>query len=348
MAHDIEGMITKHTDSKGQKKKVHQQMIRIIISLGVGVFILWLLYRNMDVDSFVQTLKSDAHFGVLLLAALFGTIGNTFRGMRWQILNKSLSPNPRLINSILTTHGNYLVNIFLPRLGEIWRCGTMAHYSKMSFTALLGTLLVDRAFDLLVILLMFLLGLAINMGFFSDFFSHNPQFLEKIDALMTSPWFYIGLGMLIVALIIFVKSLGRGKFGLKVRAHVKNIFSGVKSVIAMREKWLFVLYTFGIWGGYFLQFYLTFFAFSFTAHLSPAIALVAFVMGAIAVVAPVQAGLGAWHFMIIYTLVFFGIATADAQNFALIVHTSQQLIWTPLVGLVCVGLLPLVNRKQKN
>lgn len=341
-------MIIKQANKEGQKRQIRQQLIRIFISLGVGGFILWLLYRNMDVDSFIHTLRVDAHFGVLVLASLFGTIGNTFRGMRWQILNKSLDSKARLINSILTTHGNYLVNIFLPRLGEIWRCGTMAHYSKMSFSALLGTLLIDRAFDLLVIFLMLLLGIAINVGFFAEFFSQNPMFIEKVTAIFTSVWLYIAIGVLIIGAIIFIKSFGRGKFGLKIRAQLQNVWVGMKSVVEMREKWQFALYTIGIWGGYFMQFYLTFFAFSFTAHLSPAIALLAFVMGAIAVVAPVQAGLGAWHFMIIYTFVFFGVASTDAQNFALIVHTLQQLVWTPLVGLVAIGLLPIVNRKHKN
>lgn len=340
-------MIDEKNITKSKLHNVIRTTAKVIIPLAVGILILWFLYRNMDVEDLFETLRSDADFGFLLLAAAFGTIGNTFRGMRWQILNKSLSPNARLINSFLTTHGNYAINLVLPRLGEVWRCGAMAHYSRMSFSALLGTLLVDRAFDILMILFLLLLGMVVNIGFFSSFFYNNMTFTDNVRGIISSPWLYFIFALLTIGGIFFVKSLGRGKFGLKIREQVKNLLNGLRTVVSMDQKWLFFIYTIGIWGGYFLQFYLTFFAFSFTAHLSPAIALIAFVMGAIAVVAPVQAGIGAWHFMIIYSLVFFGINTVDAQSFALIVHTSQQFIWTPIVGLISIGLLPLVNRKHK-
>lgn len=340
-------MISKKDNGKSKLNKALRLTAKILIPLTIGVFILWLLYRNMDVDALLETLQSDADFGILVLAAFFGTVGNTFRGMRWQILNKSLSLNARAINSILTTHGNYTLNMALPRLGEVWRCAAMAHYSRMSFSSLFGTLIIDRAYDIVVMLLLLLLGMFLNLGFFSDFFRENPGFIESLQRIFSSPWFYVALILVIIGVIFFVKSLGRGKFGQKIKEQLDNVWNGLKTVVSMDRKWLFYLYTIGIWAGYFLQFYLAFFAFSFTAHLSPAIALIAFLMGAIAIAAPVQGGMGAWHFMVIYTLVFFGIETGDAQNFALIVHTSQQFIWNPLIGLICIGLLPLINKKYK-
>lgn len=339
--------MSKEKHKKRFFRKSFNIFLKIVVPLAFGFLLLWLLYRNMDVDALLRTLRSDARFELLILAAFFGTVGNTFRGLRWQILNKSLNPNAKTINSILTTHGNYAVNMALPRLGELWRCGAMAHYSKMSFSALFGTLIVDRAIDIIMMMILLLLGMAVNLSFFSDFFRENPSMVEKIRTLLSSPPFYIALIIIALGVVIFVKSLRKGKFGQKIRDLLRNVRSGLKTIFSMEEKPLFYLYTIGIWGGYFLQFYLTFFAFSFTAHLSPAVGLIAFVMGAIAVAAPVQGGMGAWHFMIIYTLVFFGIATADAQNFALIVHTSQQFIWNPLVGLICMGLLPIVNRNKQ-
>ena len=295
----------------------------------------------------METLQSDANYLLLFVAACFGTIGNTIRGYRWQMLNKSLSPHSSLINSILTTHGNYALNIVFPRLGEVWRCGAMAHYSRMSFSALFGTLLIDRVLDALMVVLLLLLALALNGRFFQLFFEQNPALLEQLQRTFSSPTTYVILLLVIAVIVCLVKLLQRRPLGQKIKAQWELLKEGLQTVRKMREKWLFGFCTVAIFGCYFLQFYLTFFAFSFTSHLSAAIALIAFVMGGIGIGAPVQAGIGAWHFMVIYTLICFGVPEVNAQSFALIVHTTQQMIWNPIVGLVSMLLLPIVNKNKE-
>ena len=66
----------------------------------------------------------------------------------------------------------------------------------------------------------------------------------------------------------------------------------------------------------------------------------------IGVAVPVQGGIGPWHFMVIATLVCFGVNENDAAAFALVVHTVQT-VWTGLCGLFGVVALPLTNRENK-
>ena len=84
-----------------------KRILKVVLPLAFGLLILWLLYRHMDMQALLSTLKSDARFGVIFLGCLFGTLGNTIRGLRWQLLNRTLDPEVSCINSILTTHGNY-------------------------------------------------------------------------------------------------------------------------------------------------------------------------------------------------------------------------------------------------
>nr|WP_238320014.1 hypothetical protein [Porphyromonas macacae] len=95
--------------------------------------------------------------------------------------------------------------------------------------------------------------------------------------------------------------------------------------------------------GYFFYFYVTFFAFSFTGALGLGVGLIAFAMGSLAVIVPVQGGVGPWHFMVISALVAFGVAKDDAGAFALIVHTIQSL-GTVIAGFIGIFLLPLTNK----
>lgn len=318
--------------------------LKILVPLALGLLILWLLYRNMDTDALLATLRSDANFGIIFCAALFGTIGNTVRGLRWQMLNCTLDPEVRCINSILTVHGNYGVSLVLPRMGEVWRVATMSHYSKIGFGRLLGTLFVDRIFDVFALMALLIVGLLVNTPFFREFVESNPQIVDWWQALLVSPWLYVVLLLLLglaVGLIVWLRRSVRS------RQLIGGFMAGIKTISALSNKWLFYLYTIGIWGSYFLQFYICFKAFSFTQDLEFSAGLLGFVMASVGVLVPTQGGMGGWHFVVIYALMAFGVESVDAQSFALIVHTSQAIIWTGIVGLVSILLLPVVNKNRK-
>jgi len=98
---------------------------------------------------------------------------------------------------------------------------------------------------------------------------------------------------------------------------------------------LLVTYTFGIWFSYFLHFYLTFFCFPFTQDMGLMTALVAFVVGSIAVIVPTPNGLGPWHFAVKTVLVLYGLEATSAETFVLIVHTLQTAL-IPLLGVIAM------------
>lgn len=326
--------------------KTLKRTLRIILPLTFGLVVLWLLYRNVDLDNVMETLRSDVDRPLIALSCLMGTVGNVFRGLRWHLLLRTVDERPSLRDAMLCVHGNYAVNMALPRLGEIWRCGMIAHYAPMPFAQALGTLLVDRTFDILLTLLLLMVAMWLNFPFFSSFFTENPDLVLKLRGLLSSPTFYIIIALLSVLSVLAVRFLIRRGYRQTIASKLRGVREGIVSVLRMRSKWTFGLYSLLIWLCYFMQMYIPLYAFSFTSGLSIEVAILAFSLATIAVAAPVQAGMGAWHFMVIYTLIFFGVSHDDSASFALIVHTTQTL-WTTIVGLAAMALLPFGHRQRR-
>jgi hypothetical protein len=234
----------------------------------------------------------------------------------------------------------------LPRVGEIWRCGVMSKYEKISFTKLLGTLFVDRIMDTLVVALLTLCLCIFNIGFFRHFFAENsPAMISTLYTLASSVWTYaIPVVLVLILRFVFVK-LKHLTVVKKIAEMFRNIWEGIKSLWKIEYKMRFFVQTLLIWVGYFLYFYITFFAFDFTKDLGIRIALIAFAMSSIGVGVPVQGGIGVWHFMVISTLVAFGTNVSDAGAFAMVVFAVQT-GWVILTGLFGIVALSVMNKNE--
>jgi len=163
---------------------------------------------------------------------------------------------------------------------------------------------------------------------------------------MIQSWgFWTILVSCVLLFILLRKVLRNKRFAKRIVAFKDDFVTAMKSVFTMPRKTLFLLYSLLIWLCYYWAFRLTFFAFPFTAELSSAIGLLAFIMGTLGVAVPVQAGIGTWHYMIITTLTVYGVTQSDAALFALVVHALQTL-GTIFVGLIAILLVPLLNKKK--
>ena len=111
----------------------------------------------------------------------------------------------------------------------------------------------------------------------------------------------------------------------------------------MKQKGLFVFYTFLCWFGYYLYFYFCFYAFGFTEHLGPVAGLLVFTMSSLGVAAPTQGGIGAWHFMVITSLLVYGVSYEQGSAFAGAVFTIQSL-WLILIGIFSIFAIQYVKR----
>lgn len=325
-------------------KHLFQTLLKIFLPLLLGLLLLWYLYSNMDFAEIWKVVREGVRYEIILFSLLFGLGANIARGLRWGLLIGSLGERFKMHNAVLAVLGNYAVNLILPRVGEVWRCGMVTKYDKISFSKLLGTLLVDRISDSIMVGLITFGIIVFNFGFFRGFFARNPELLSGLHLMFHSIWIYVGIVVFVFAVWFMFRYMSDIKLIRKAKAMFQNIWFGIRSFHTMERKGLFLLETLLIWIGYFCYFYVTFYAFGFTKNLGVTVGLIAFAMGSIAVAAPVQGGIGPWHFMVTATLICFGVNKNDAAAFALVVHTVQT-AWTGLCGLVGIAALPIVNKK---
>lgn len=326
-------------------KHLLQTTLKIILPLLLGCLLLWFLYRNLDLREIRHVIREGVRYDIILFSLLFGLGANLIRGFRWGLLIGSMGERFRMRNAVLAVLGNYAVNLVLPRVGEVWRCGMVTKYDRIPFSKLLGTLLVDRVSDTIMVGLITLGIILFHVDFFSSFFARNPALLDGFHSMLNSIWIYAVAVIFILGCWIVFRYMSNFTLVQKAKGMLRNIWTGIQSVWIMKRKGLFLLETLLIWAGYFCYFYITFYAFDFTRDLGVSVGLIAFAMGSIAVAVPVQGGIGPWHFMVIATLVCFGVDENDAAAFALVVHTLQTL-WTGLCGLAGVIALPVLNREK--
>ena len=322
--------------------KTSKKIVRTIFPLILGVVVLWLLYKDTDMGELWRLTKS-ANFYIIAYSLLFGLAGNIFRALRWELTIQSVGYYPKRMSLMYAVMGNYAVNFLLPRAGEVWRCGVVTKYDKIPFSTTFGTLIVDRLFDVVAMAFIMLLCLLLDFNFFFAYFQTNSDVGQGLVATFSSVWFYaiiIGLIMILYMLIRFLPNFFLIK---EMRLFYNRMKRDILMVWKMDRKGLFLLYTFLTWLGYYLYFYLCFYAFGFTEHLGPVVGLIIFTMSTLGVAAPTQGGIGAWHFMVITSLLVYGVSWEEGSAFAGAIFTIQS-AWLILIGIFSIFAIQYVKR----
>jgi len=237
------------------------------------------------------------------------------------------------------------MNLALPRMGEISRCGVLARYEKIPFTKLIGTVVLERLIDVLVLLLLLMIVVITQFGHLMEFLNNNPEVQDKMGKILRSPILPIGLVLLFLILWFTRHKIKASGVAKKLVGLLNQFAEGFKSIRNIRNKGSFIFHSVFIWVLYYLMLYCVFFSFEFTSHLTPLAGLTIFVLGSFGMIAPVQGGIGAWHFMVIEGLALYGIDKADGKVFALVAHGSTTIMLI-VFGLVSLLVLPFINERN--
>ncbi|EJW97281.1 dolichol-P-glucose synthetase [gut metagenome] len=326
--------------------KLLKKILRLMLPVALGGFILFWVYRDFDFTQARETLLHGINWGWMSLSLLCGILPQVFRGWRWRQTLEPLGAFPKRRDCVNAIFISYAASLVVPRLGEVSRCGILSKYDQVSFTQSLGTVVTERLIDTLAILLIAGGTFLLQMPVFVDFFQQTGTKIPSVLHLLTSVWFYIVL-FCFIGVVLLLYSLRKALFFYeRVKGVVLNVWEGVMSLKDVRNLPLFLFYTVAIWGSYFLHFYFTFFCFGFTASLGGMAALVMFVCGTFAVIVPTPNGAGPWHFAIISMMMLYGVNVTDAGIFALIVHGIQTFL-VALLGVYGLAALSLTNRQTK-
>ncbi|MDR2683128.1 MAG: flippase-like domain-containing protein [Dysgonamonadaceae bacterium] len=308
------------------------KLLKIIIPLALGMVILYFLYRKTDFNELWYYIKG-ANWWILSFSLIFGLMGNIFRGIRWNLLIKPLGYQPKTSHLVYAVLGSYAVNFAIPRAGEIWRCGMVSKKEKIPISKLIGTILIDRLFDVVMVGLFVLAAFVCNV---KVFYKNRDSF--NFPAWLTSPGIYIGLvaiAAFCIAVLVLFKS---NRVVQKIRNFLISMGKDMLQVWKMKEKVRFMFYTFCIWISYFFYFYITFYAFDFTAPLGIAAGLFVFAVSSISMSIPSNGGLGPWQAAVVFGLCAYMVNIGQAKAFATAVFAFQS-VWVVICGLFGVVML---------
>ena len=227
----------------------------------------------------------------------------------------------------------------------------MSRCDGVSFPKALGTVVTERAIDTLLVMLITGLTLLAQMRIFGSFFQSTGTSLDSILRNFSATGYIVTAVCAVAILVLLHFLLKRLAIYNKVKATLSGIWQGMISLRNVKNIPLFIILTLGIWGSYFLHYYLTFFCFEFTSGLGLMCGLATFVVGSIAVIVPTPNGAGPWHFAVKTMLLIYGataisgrrITADEALSFVLIVHTIQ----TMLVVLLGVAAWIMIGLKEK-
>ncbi|MDX5477761.1 MAG: flippase-like domain-containing protein [Cyclobacteriaceae bacterium] len=219
-----------------------KQWVQVVLSLAVAIWIFWFLYKDLSIESLMTSI-AEVSWGWLGLSIFISLFGFWIRAWRWKLLieageNFKVTTGKTLIGLMI----GYLVNLLVPRAGEVARCGVLSKTENIQVGKLLGTVILERTVDLLflalTVLLAFVLEREVFLNLFNDLVSYEVL-LQKISSALP-----LILGGLIVAGIfvyfLFNKYRDSGLIK-KLRHFLRDMINGLISVKRVKNQ-------FGFWG----------------------------------------------------------------------------------------------------
>lgn len=314
-------------------------ILKIILPLGVGFLFLYLSYQSTTADERTKVIESiqNADYRFVLLSVLFAALSHFSRAYRWLFLLQPLGYRPQLINTILTVMIAYLANLGIPRSGELLRATALCNYEKFAFEKVFGTIVAERAIDLLLLLAFILFALFLQFDLIWE--------LLKLD--QVNPFLLILIGVtslfgFIVMRRVFTQS--NHAIVLKIKALFLGFWEGISTLKTMQNKGVFIFHTIFIWGMYLSMFYVIKWSLPVTYEMTWAMVIPAFVAGGLAISAT-NGGIGIYPYTVALVLGGFGITQEAGLAFGWIMWSSQTLMILTF-GALSFFALPLVNSKK--
>jgi uncharacterized protein (TIRG00374 family) len=327
-------------------RKTITSVIQYVFFLGLGLFLLWFTTRHLsdeEVSMMKQSLR-DANYLLIIPAMVMLLASHYSRALRWKILMEPLGFRPSSTNTFFAVMLGYFFNLLVPRLGEVMKCTLLARYEKTPVDKLIGTMVAERAFDFICLLIVIFLTIVLQIDLVGEYASAELSKLFKGN---------LNGGRIITILTVAVAALLLVRFILhrfahisiigKVKKIIKGIWEGLTSVRHVKQKAAFFLHTVFIWSMYLMSIRMGFYAMEPVSHLgiTPSFTILSF--GSLAMIVT-QGGIGAYQLAVQKTLVLYNVSEVAGLAYGWLLWLVQTVMVLG-VGLICLILLPIYNRK---
>lgn len=306
--------------------KTRNIIVNTVVSLVLGLFLLYIVFNNIDLNLFLERLD-NLDYSWIYLSMFISIFEHVVRGYRWNLLMQTKQTN---LSTYITTHiliVSYFFALFIPRFNDFVRCYLISKTNDIKVSSSLGTVVSERIFDLISLLLISLLFFIIEFDLFTNFFSTYILTNISFNVYYTTIFFFV-----IAVIISFLYYLNKKSDAFS--SKFSEFKKGVLSINKYYKNKKFLLSTLILWVIYFLMGYVIFFSLEETSSLAISSGIAVLVAGSLGMVVPVNAGIGAYHFLVASILISYNINYETGLFFATILHTSQ---------IICLALLGIVS-----
>ena len=332
-------------------RKLLSGALRWSLAAGLTVALLWYLFSKVNFADMMRIISTGVDYSWILCAMGLSVVSHMIRARRWQLQLNALGIRPPYMALCCSIFGCYALNIIFPRLGDLWRCTYIAKRQKAQLTTVIGSMVSDRLADSFTVLLLFLLTLVLARPAIDAFLERYPVGRDML-ALLASPWLWVALAAALLLMAAAYHRWRGTRFVSRLRQWGLELWQGFASVLNMRHRSAFILLSLLLWGCYYMQLYVAFYAFPFTRELCATAGLgfgllpclVAFVLSSIAMGIPSNGGLGPWNIAIMFGLALYGVSEAQGTAFSML-QWSGQTVMLILLGLFTIAYILLSRRR---
>jgi glycosyltransferase 2 family protein len=326
-----------------------KSVLQYVGMIALTAVLLWLSLRGLQVGEgenkvdFLWSAWKNSNKGYLLLMAAVAVVSHILRAERWRMLLVPTGNKVGLANSFWSLMVGYLVNLAVPRGGEVSRCYNLYKLEKTPVEVSFGTVVVERIVDVICLLVLIALSFVAEWSKLKSFID-SLDFGKGGDGIHIPIWVYgvalAGIGVL-VGLYLLRKNV-------KLLEIIKGFKQGLTAVFRLKNKGLFIFYSLAIWVAYFVMSYYVIKAFPETENLGFSAVLTLFAIGSIAMAAPLPGGAGSYHTLVPLGLVMlYNLPQADAVAFVFIFHAWQTALMI-LLGVISLLISWLKTPKSEN
>ncbi len=324
------------------------KFLKIAFFFLIGILLIWWSLHQIppqEWDKFTIALKKSKFWFILPVGFILG-LSHLIRALRWRLIMEPLGYQPSIINTFLAVLIGYLANLAIPRLGEVLKCTLLSKYEKVPAEKIVGTIVAERAFDVISLGIVFLLALGLQFNVVEAGWNQFKTY-GKITEVSSNNHqnIYIITGIIIVLIITFLwffkSKMQNAILGLK--KIIKGVWEGVISATKLKKHNLFFFYSFAIWFLYLFATYVGLYATEGTgSSFQTAISCLAFASVGM-ILTP--GGIGAYAYFMAKVLELNGIDyTLGLANGTL--QWFSQFIIVLVLGGIALMALPLFNKQK--
>ena len=313
-------------------KKTLKKRIKTFAPLILGVVLVWLSLGTATAEERELLWENivKANYYWIILSMLLGFLSHYIRAIRWKLQLAPLGCRARKSICFFSVMFAYLSNFGIPRSGEILRAVTLSTYEDIEFDKAFGTIVTERIIDLFFLLTITGIGFLAQTGKVVETFNQYD---------FSYNWVLILVFLLLISAIITFQLIKRSTkpIALKIKKFIRGLLLGITSILKLRQKWLYALYSLLIWTLYLAMFYIVKFAFPETAELGVEAILIAFIVGSFSV-SVTNGGIGLYPIAVGGVLAFYGISSSTGEAFGWVLWASQTALIILLGGISSIML----------